>query len=118
MLAATISAAPELRDLKKEATAFVPATLKRKKAGTAGTSSGTTSKLNAAPEMADLETVESTARPDIVSALKDKFGPVPAARGDKLGGQSGGKGKGDYEKFVDELGDILGPSSKKRRESQ
>ncbi|KAI6031531.1 WW domain binding protein 11-domain-containing protein [Pisolithus microcarpus] len=45
---ATISAGPQLRDLKKEATAFVPSSLKRKKASG---SSATVPRINAAPSV-------------------------------------------------------------------
>jgi hypothetical protein len=45
--AATVFAAPQLRDLKKEATAFMPSSLKRKKAG----GSVGTSRINAAPSL-------------------------------------------------------------------
>ena len=102
---ATISAAPELRDFKKEATAFVPTALKRKKATVSKISAP---KLNSAPETADLETPESavaTVRPDIVDALKEQFGPVPVANR-----KATRKGKDGYEKFLEEMGDILGPS--------
>jgi hypothetical protein len=47
---ATVSAAPQLRDLKKEATAFVPTALKRKK----GTGPGAHA-INAAPPSRPLE---------------------------------------------------------------
>ncbi|EGO30770.1 hypothetical protein SERLADRAFT_432395 [Serpula lacrymans var. lacrymans S7.9] len=47
--AATVSAAPQLRDFRKEATAFVPASLKRKKPTAAGPTAS--SNINAAPSM-------------------------------------------------------------------
>jgi hypothetical protein len=106
--AATIFAAPELRDLKKEATAFIPSALTRKKAGSSKTS---LPKHNSAPEMAGSESSEPTVelvRPDIVSVLKEQFGPatVPSGRGTS----GGAKAKDDYEKFLEEMGDILGPA--------
>jgi hypothetical protein len=110
---ATISAAPELRDLKKEATSFMPASLKRKKAGT-----GTSSKVNAAPLLSSgtedaTETLADPIRPDLLGTLKNRFGPAPPAnkRGEKVTAEAV-KGKDDYEKFVEEMGDILGPRSK------
>jgi hypothetical protein len=112
MAVATISAGPELRDLKKEATAFVPTTLKRKKAS----GNASAPKLNAAPEMAEVDASEPAlrhARPDIVSTLKEQFGTAPAEER-KLGGHAssvgGIKSKDDYEKFVEEMKDILEPS--------
>jgi len=117
--AATVSAAPQLRDFKKEATAFVPAALnKRKKAG--GTGGAGSSKVNAAPSLgngagdsaADSET--APARPDLLSALKDQFGPAPVSA--EIGkGSSSGKTKAepskksdDYEKFMQDMGSLLG----------
>ncbi|KAH7923900.1 hypothetical protein BV22DRAFT_1130275 [Leucogyrophana mollusca] len=115
--AATVSAAPQLRDLKKEATAFVPASLKRKKAGAPAASPS----VNAAPSFGvgseTTEPVVSSSRPDLVSALKDQFGPVPATHhpiapgtnSSRKGGESlAVKGKDDYQKFMEEMGDIIG----------
>jgi hypothetical protein len=105
--AATISAAPELRDLKKEATAFLPSALTRKKASTAKNSAP---KLNSAPDTTGPGASDhAAARPNIVSALKEQFGPVPSSS-IKLNGpisSSGVKGKDGYERFVEELADIL-----------
>lgn len=98
---ATVSAGPELRDLKKEATAFVPTMLKRKRPGASVTPS---SKVNAAPALAGTEVSEEEpkpARPDLVSTLRDQFGPppVPSVPNKKNDG---------YDKFMEEMGDILG----------
>ncbi|EKM61389.1 uncharacterized protein PHACADRAFT_156635 [Phanerochaete carnosa HHB-10118-sp] len=71
--AATVTAEPELRDFKKEATAFVPAALKRKKAQL-GTGSLSTSGHEAKPQAAN-------------------------------------KSKDDYDKFLEEMGDIFGPKA-------
>jgi hypothetical protein len=108
--AATVSAAPQLRDFKKEATAFVPTTLKRKKRGASGS---TTARVDAAPSLGpdlDVENSETTipARPDLLSTLKDRFGPMPTA--DVPTGKKRKDGeKDDYEKFVE---DVLGTSTK------
>jgi hypothetical protein len=96
---ATVSAAPQLRDLKKEATAFTPASLKRKKPGPGASSTA----LNAAPSIAsssgnDQPTL-APVRPDLLGTLEHQFGPPPTKKKD---------GKDDYEKFVEEMGDILG----------
>lgn len=93
----------------------MPSALKRKKAGGANAGS---SKVNAAPSLgpdADSATQAPSdvgpARPDLLSALKDQFGPAarptaPAPRGSV----PKSKGKDDYAKFVEEMGDFLGPS--------
>ncbi|TFY67317.1 hypothetical protein EVJ58_g1694 [Rhodofomes roseus] len=113
--AATIEAAPQLRDFKKEATAFVPAALKRKKAAT-----GPSSKINAAPSLgqkADSEEPEApaAARPDLMSTLKQNLGSavsVPAAKSaDAAVKSSAAKPKDDYAKFLEEMGDMLGPKT-------
>ncbi|KAH6916639.1 hypothetical protein BKA70DRAFT_1250135 [Coprinopsis sp. MPI-PUGE-AT-0042] len=100
---ATIEAAPQLRDFKKEATAFVPASLKRKKAGASGASAG----INAAPSVgADESTSGGDAAvgperpPDLVNMLKSQFPTFEKRNEDK------GK-KDDYAKFMEEMGDIL-----------
>lgn len=89
--AATVFAEPELRDLKRESTAFMPASIKRKK-----TASGT-SKLNAAPSVGTGEPSGSKpARPNLLSTLKEQFGTA------------GSNSKpSDYDKFLEEMGDIL-----------
>jgi hypothetical protein len=107
----TISAAPELRDLKKEATAFVPNRLARKKAVAATPAAP---KLNAAPELTDTKASgpeTGPARPDIVNTLKMQFGvePVTGVKDPSKGPPRAGKGKDDYDKFLEEMGDILGP---------
>ena len=104
MAAASVFAAPELRDLKKEATSFVPSALKRKKA----TATDAISKANAAPALNfaapsvgdEVSTEAERARPDLVGALKEQFGTIPVPQVTKS--------KSDYDKFVEEMGDILG----------
>lgn len=117
--AATVFAAPQLRDFKKEATAFIPTSLKRKKAGNASVSASS-SKIDAAPSLetdsasgADADEAPA-ARPDLLSTLKGQFGPAPtvASRVPATSGKAKAeaKKKDDYEKFVEEMGDILGSS--------
>ena len=95
---ATISAEPELRNLKKESTAFMPTSVKRKRATA-------TPKVNAAPSVETTEEVGPVApRPDLLSTLHDQFGPAPpepVAKKTRTGT------KDDYAKFVEEMGDIL-----------
>ncbi|KAF8665269.1 hypothetical protein AX16_000290 [Volvariella volvacea WC 439] len=102
--AATIEVAPQLRDFKKEATSFVPSALKRKKAGPSGSSSSAPG-VNAAPTVEDSSQEPmsiSTERPSLLGALKNQFGPSPSK-------PEQAKPKDDYEKFVEEVGDILNP---------
>ncbi|KAG7452198.1 uncharacterized protein BT62DRAFT_926409 [Guyanagaster necrorhizus] len=109
-----VSAEPQLRDLKKEATSFVPTSLKRKKAAGASASR----RINAAPGVGDVVEGEISARPDLLSALKGQFGPAPTdpnpnpnppAASSSKEKSTATKTKDDYEKFVEEMGDILGP---------
>lgn len=107
--AATVSAAPQLRDFKKEATAFIPTALKRKKPGASGSANA---RVDAAPSLdpgADAGNPDTIApaRPDLLSTLKDRFGPVPPvaevtpSKKRKVEVER----KDDYEKFVE---DVLG----------
>lgn len=108
---AIISAEPELRDLKKEATGFVPSSLRRKKPS--GVSSS--SKVNAAPSVnVGSEATSPQARPDLVGVLKSQLGTVaaPASNSqvsDKAPRAPIAKGRDDYQKFVDEMSDLLSP---------
>lgn len=106
---AIVSAEPQLRDLKKEATSFVPTSLKRKKVASASASG----RINAAPGVGDVVEGEVSARPDLLSALKGQFGPAPTnnppAAPSSKGKSAATKTKDDYEKFVEEMGGILGP---------
>lgn len=94
---AVVSAEPELRDLKKESTAFMPTSVKRKKATA-------TPKVNAAPSVGTEEVEPAAPRPDLLSTLQGHFTPAspePAPKKVKTGT------KDDYTKFVEEIGDIL-----------
>ena len=96
---ATISAEPELRNLKKESTAFMPTSVKRKRATA-------TPKVNAAPSVETPEEVEAVApRPDLLGTLQGQFGPAPPESVAKK--PRTGTTKDDYAKFVEEMGDIL-----------
>jgi len=108
---ATVSAEAQLRDFKKESTAFVPASLKRRRAAPGGVGAGKgTNNVNSAPaldgESPGQERNAAPARPDLVSTLKGQFGSAIKA-------QEKPKVKDDYEKFVEGLGDILGPTPQK-----
>lgn len=103
----------------------MPTSIKRKKTGASGSASS--SKINAAPflgsgsgpgaESEDPVTA-GPVRPDLLSTLRDQFGPAPAPAGGgsaanrNVGNKSeAAKKKDDYEKFVEEMGDMLGPTS-------
>ncbi|KAI0347649.1 hypothetical protein BDW22DRAFT_1434034 [Trametopsis cervina] len=109
--AATVSAEPELRNLKKESTAFVPAALRKKKETV-----GPTSRVNAAPsvEVADDLAPAAAPRPDLMSKLKSQFGATSGFAEPKVPSQPKPKvsqSKDDYEKFLAEMGDVLGNPS-------
>lgn len=101
--AATVSAAPELRDFKKEATTFVPHSLKRRKAA----ASSSSSRVNAAPVLDGSGEVTS-ARPDLVNILKGQF-PSPAENvvSNPAPPPAIPKKKDEYQAFVEGLSDIL-----------
>ncbi|KAG5647671.1 hypothetical protein DXG03_008394 [Asterophora parasitica] len=111
LAAATVFAAPELRDFKKEATSFVPTTIKRKKLG----ASASSSRVNAAPGMEEDDNQEPAGpvRPDLLTALKEQFGPAPPlAYPPSAKVRQVEKKKDDYDKFMEEIGDILAPATK------
>lgn len=102
LAAATVSAEPELRDLKKEATAFVPSSLKRKRPAT----TNKPSTLNAAPDVAEAESPDesgNSARPDLVSAVKNQLGTFLPAK--KLATEP--PKKSDFTQFLDDVGSLL-----------
>jgi len=90
----------------------VPTALKRKRPAAAGASSA---KVNAAPALTDdQDTAEpSLARPDLLSTLRDQFGAPPVAKTDtsKIIPPTPAKKNDDYDKFLEEMGDILGTGS-------
>ncbi|KAI5120580.1 hypothetical protein M0805_002530 [Coniferiporia weirii] len=125
---ATVSAAPQLRDFKKESTAFMPAALKRKKAG-GGAASG---RVNAAPALgtdagdadgdAGAEEGARQQKPDLLGTLKEKFGPMAGSASHPTSSEFEGgtkrrkvedvkeRPKDDYDNFLAEMGDMLGPT--------
>ncbi|KAI0299790.1 WW domain binding protein 11-domain-containing protein [Russula brevipes] len=104
---ATVSAEAQLRDFKKESTAFVPTSLQRRRAAPSGSAAGKgASNINSAPaldgEPRDQARDPAPARPDLVGMLKGQFG---SAR--EIKAQEKPKAKDEYEMFVEGLGDIL-----------
>ncbi|KAH7338882.1 WW domain binding protein 11-domain-containing protein [Rhizoctonia solani] len=105
-VSATISAAPELRDLKKEATAFMPASMRRATKKGPNTKAGLGLQINAAPnEDGDQSVPSAEPRKDLMSVLGSQLGVTdkPTSRSNTKAGQ----GKDDYEKFLDEVGSLL-----------
>lgn len=98
--AATISAAPQLRDLKKEATAFVPRGLQAKSQPKQGNS-----RVNAAPGTDSV--TESDTRPDLMKTLVQAGIAGPTAVHAKPAAESRKKGDDDYSKFMSDMGDLL-----------
>ena len=96
---ATIAAAPQLRDLKAEAVAFVPTIIKRRKAAPI-IGAGTLSVINAAPTQTSEEGEGKIERVSLLSALKSDgvVGETVVKRT---------KGKEDYERFLNDMGDLL-----------
>jgi hypothetical protein len=109
--AATISAAPELRDFKKEATTFVPRGIRQKVQAKENPA-----RVNAAPgETVDQEMEEADARPDLMEALK-RAGVTakPPAASSKASTSGAGPSKDrnqeqqdEYDRFMDDIGDLL-----------
>jgi hypothetical protein len=114
----TVSAAPELRDFKKEATSFVPRGIRQKTQVIKGP------RVNAAPATgekdtdadADAETGANQGegstgpRPDLLQSLtkagitgKGKAKPTQAA-----GSQANASGQDEYARFMEDIGDMLG----------
>lgn len=87
----------------------MPNALVRKKAAALKSS-----KINAAPAMADTEDAVSpiaAARPDLVSMLKEQLGPVPPKPSEKSTPATSSKVKDGYGKFLEEMEDLLGTST-------
>ncbi|KAG8718578.1 hypothetical protein FRC08_004946 [Ceratobasidium sp. 394] len=103
---ATVSAEPELRDLKKEATAFVPASMRR--AAKKGPSNNATTglQIDAAPGEKDDSSPPAEARKDLVSTLGSQLGVGNKSTASSNSGQAG-QSKDDYDKFLAEVGSFL-----------
>ena len=76
--------------------------------------------MNAAPsdEAVNGDGGEASVRPDLMDALKEKLGPLApssriadgASEADTAKRQKLEKPKDDYDKFMEEIGGMLGPS--------
>ena len=96
----TISAAPQLRDLRKEATAFVPRGVKRKKPPAGGVA------INAAPGAGELDADGDEVRTKraVGGGLMGKLSGV---LGEMKRDEKGGAGDDDYQRFLEGLGDLV-----------
>ena len=109
--AGEISAAPQLRDLRKEATAFVPRNIRKKIAASAGTGVG---RINSAPNAGEVEEegdelVVRRQENGLMSHLKGVLGPMPgvqAAPGAGAAGSGGASGDDEYQRFLAGLGSL------------
>ncbi|KAH9814184.1 WW domain binding protein 11-domain-containing protein [Melampsora americana] len=118
---ATLTALPQLRDLKREATSFVPSAIRKKRkeldrrADLAGL--GDSNRIQAAPETGDDLSLtrkdghitSSTSKPlvtSLIGALK-RDGILVDGQAENVTNIGGGAEKDDYDKFVQSLGDVL-----------
>lgn len=107
-----ISAEPQLRDFKKESTAFVPAALRKKQLEEKERMKrGLPGRINAAPiseEMSNSSAGSSTERPDLLKTLQAHLPSKDSGgAGDRKQGQSSDISKQEYEHFLGEVGDLL-----------
>ncbi|POW02795.1 hypothetical protein PSTT_11530 [Puccinia striiformis] len=114
---ATLTALPQLRDLKREATSFVPAAIRKKRkeldrrAGLAGLGDG--NRIQAAPSSLDSVNGDQSdpkepkqVTTSLLAALK-RDGVVSDSSAFKAPVGSTGAEKDDYDKFVESLGGVL-----------
>ncbi|SPO26576.1 uncharacterized protein UTRI_04165 [Ustilago trichophora] len=108
-----ISAEPQLRDLKKESTAFIPAAIRKKQQEEkARMKRGLPGKIDAAPISEDMSSPSSASykdRPDLLKSLQAHLpakgvGGTPEQCGDNAGSNSSKK---EYDQFLNEIGDLL-----------
>ncbi|KAJ9477866.1 hypothetical protein PHBOTO_001431 [Pseudozyma hubeiensis] len=107
-----ISAEPQLRDLKKEATAFVPAAIRKKRQEEkARTQRGLPGRIDAAPTSSDMTHSPSASykdRTDLLKSLQAQLPPRNVATSTEGSDETAaGKGKKDYDRFLDEVADLL-----------
>jgi hypothetical protein len=113
---ATVSAAPELRDFKKEATSFVPRGIRQKASAKDNTG------VNAAPNMGevDVEQPQEAPRPDLLKALAAVgitgrsaavAAPVPEEKQpppiSKVPQGANKDQQHEYNKFMADIGDLI-----------
>ena len=97
---AVISAEPELRDFKKEATSFVPRQAKKIAKGN--------TRVNATPDTGDSTPAE--ARPDLMKSLEEAGISIPKQQPTEViqkKTSSKVEAKDDYDTFMEDMGDLL-----------
>ncbi|SAM82531.1 uncharacterized protein UBRO_05233 [Ustilago bromivora] len=104
-----IAAEPQLRDLKKESTAFVPAALRKKQQEEkARMKRGLPGRIDAAPISEDMSSEASAAaykeKPDLLKSVQAHLPPKSAGVQSE---SSGNNSKKEYDEFLDEVGDLL-----------
>ncbi|GJN87231.1 hypothetical protein Rhopal_000176-T1 [Rhodotorula paludigena] len=111
---ATISAAPQLRDFKKEATAFVPAAMRKKmaqqKAQLAKAGLGSIDAARGVGGEEGAQVGQSEGRKSLLDEMRERGIGVPGGAG--AGAATGGEkkpdaGMEDYERFRAEMGSLL-----------
>lgn len=99
---ATISAEPELRDFKKEATSFVPRQAKKLPGKI-----GVNSRVNATPSTGEATEEVGSSRPDLKQTLINAGFAAAAPDTKPVEMARSPKGADDYEKFMEDMDDLL-----------
>ncbi|CDR88596.1 uncharacterized protein SPSC_04423 [Sporisorium scitamineum] len=107
-----ISAEPQLRDFKKESTAFVPAAIRKKQQEEkARMKRGLPGRVDAAPissNMPDSSLASHKVKPDLLKSVQAHLPSKDAGSHSRGGDKAGGNGSNkDYDRFLDEIGDLL-----------
>ncbi|TKY85322.1 hypothetical protein EX895_005484 [Sporisorium graminicola] len=108
-----ISAEPQLRDFRKESTAFVPAAIRKKQQEEkARMKRGLPGRVDAAPlsnKNPDSSSASYKDKPDLLKSLQahlpSKDATSHGRSGDKV--DKSNSSKKDYDRFLDEIGDLL-----------
>ena len=107
-----ISAEPQLRDFKKESTAFVPAAIRKKRQEEkARMQRGLPGRVDAAPisnDMSDSSSASHKDRPDLLKSIRAHLPTKDVASLNQARQEAGSTGgEKDYDRFLDEIGDLL-----------
>lgn len=107
-----ISAEPQLRDFKKESTAFVPAAIRKKQQEEkARMKRGLPGRIEAAPisdEMSNSSSMSYKDKPDLLKSVQAHL-PAKQAGAAEQGGKNAGNNssRNEYDHFLSEIGDLL-----------
>ncbi|SNX84846.1 uncharacterized protein MEPE_03555 [Melanopsichium pennsylvanicum] len=103
-----ISAEPQLRDLKKESTAFVPAAIRKKQAEEkARAKRGLPGRIDAAPIAEDMFKSASASYKDRADLLKSVQAHLPPKGADGSSQRGKNSSRKEYNQFLSEVGDLL-----------